>query len=452
MTRRELLSLTCGCWTSAVARSLDAHAPAPAQLPALPPTAARDADITLRIAELTLDLAPRRSVRTLAYNGQVPGPLLRAPQGKPIVVDVRNDTRDEEFVHWHGFHIPSEVDGSMDEGTPGVPPNGNRRYTFVPDPVGTRWYHSHTMAGRNLGKSTYSGQFGMFIVEAAENRVNADREVALLLHEWDPRFTNDGPMDVEYRFFSINGKMLGAGDPIRVRPSERVLFRIVNASATLTHRLALPRHTFFVTALDGNPVPNPASVSSLELAPGERVDAIVEMNAPGVWIFGETRTARRSAGMGTIIEYADRSGPPVWLPPTGPSWNYLAFASREAAPEPDERAMLAFRATSDGHHWTINGKSFPKTDPILVRPGRRIRLAFDNQSADDHPVHLHRHTFEIVRFAGEALSGIRKDVVTVPAWKQVEVDVPTNQPGLTLFHCHQQFHMDMGFMTLMKYV
>jgi FtsP/CotA-like multicopper oxidase with cupredoxin domain len=58
----------------------------------------------------------------------------------------------------------------------------------------------------------------------------------------------------------------------------------------------------------------------------------------------------------------------------------------------------------------------------------------------------------MVRAAGRPLSGVLKDVVVVPAWKQVEVDVPTTQPGLTLFHCHQQFHMDMGFMTLMQYV
>jgi FtsP/CotA-like multicopper oxidase with cupredoxin domain len=451
MTRRDLLSLACGCWTSAAARSLGVRAAPLAQSPASPSRADGDADITLRVAELTLDLGPRRSVRTLAYNGQVPGPLLRAPQGKPLVVEVWNDTREEEFVHWHGFHIGPEVDGSSDEGTPGVPPNGRRFYTLVPDPAGTRWYHSHTMAGRNLRKSTYSGQFGMFIVETAD-RANVDHEVALLLHEWDPHFTNEGPMDVEYRFFSINGKMLGAGDPIRVRSSERVLFRIVNASATLTHRLALPRHTFFVTALDGNAVPNPAGVSTLELAPGERIDAIVEMNAPGVWILGETRAARRAAGMGIVVEYADRTGPPIWLAPTGPPWSYHAFASREAASEPDERVTLVFKATSDGHHWTINGKSYPKVDPILVRPGRRYRLAFDNQSADDHPVHLHRHTFEVVSLAGQPLSGIRKDVVIVPAWKQVEVDVPTTQPGPALFHCHQQFHMDMGFMTLLKYV
>ena len=100
-------------------------------------------------------------------------------------------------------------------------------------------------------------------------------------------------MDVEFKLFSINGKMLGAGEPIRVQPSQRVLFRIVNASATLHHRLALPGHLFRVIALDGNPVPAPARVPILDLGPGERVDAIVEMNRPGVWILGEVRTDQR---------------------------------------------------------------------------------------------------------------------------------------------------------------
>jgi FtsP/CotA-like multicopper oxidase with cupredoxin domain len=86
-----------------------------------------------------------------------------------------------------------------------------------------------------------------------------------------------------------------------------------------------------------------------------------------------------------------------------------------------------------------------------VQQDKRYRLLFDNQSANDHPIHLHRHTFEIVRVADRVMAGILKDVVVVPAWRQVEVDVPTVHPGLSLFHCHQQFHMDMGFMTMMRY-
>jgi FtsP/CotA-like multicopper oxidase with cupredoxin domain len=103
-------------------------------------------------------------------------------------------------------------------------------------------------------------------------------------------------------------------------------------------------------------------------------------------------------------------------------------------------------------NWTINGKSYPKTDPILVQSGKRYRLKMDNQSDEAHPVHLHRHSFELINFAGKATSGILKDVVVVPAMSVVEADFVADNPGLTLFHCHQQLHMDYGFMTLVKYV
>ena len=450
MTRRELLALTC-FWTSAAATAIGQRTmePRPAPGPAAPP--AGDADITLRIGEMTLDLAPRRSIRTLAYNGQVPGPLLRARQGKPVIVDVWNDSKEEDIVHWHGFHIPPEVDGSYEEGTPGVPPSGGRRrYVFTPDPAGSRWYHSHTSAGRNLRKSTYSGQFGLFVVDAGDDPGAYDHEVPILLHEWDPRFTRGG-MDVEFKYFSINGKMLGAGEPIRVKPSQRVLFRIVNASATLHHRLALPGHLFNVIALDGNAVPSPTHVPIVDLGPGERVDAIVEMNRPGVWVLGEVRTEQRTAGMGLAVEYTGQHGAPTWERPGSFAWDYTIFGGHEPAPEPDGRLTMVFKASGDGHHWTINGKSYPRTDPIVVQANKRYRWTLDNQSADPHPVHLHRHRFEIVRFAGQPVSGIWKDVVVVPAWKQVEVDVPATQPGPSLFHCHQPFHMDMGFMAMMRY-
>jgi len=68
-----------------------------------------------------------------------------------------------------------------------------------------------------------------------------------------------------------------------------------------------------------------------------------------------------------------------------------------------------------------------------------------------HPVHLHRHTFEITNYAGKVTTGVFKDVVMVPKRSIVEVDLMANAPGPSLFHCHQQFHMDFGFMALMQY-
>jgi FtsP/CotA-like multicopper oxidase with cupredoxin domain len=112
---------------------------------------------------------------------------------------------------------------------------------------------------------------------------------------------------------------------------------------------------------------------------------------------------------------------------------------------------LVIEPRSDGNLWAINGKSFPKTDIIGPRAGARNRLIFDNRASMAHPVHLHRHSFEIVKFAGKPCAGVVKDVVMVPARQTVEVDFMANQPGPSLFHCHHQFHMDFGFMAVMEY-
>jgi FtsP/CotA-like multicopper oxidase with cupredoxin domain len=306
------------------------------------------------------------------------------------------------------------------------------------------------MAGHDLKASTYSGQFGMVIVEGASEPGAYDLEVPILLHEWDGRFSTDGPMSVDYKYYSVNGKMLGAAEPVRVKNGQRVLFRVLNASATEHHQLALPAHTFHVIAMDGNPVAVPRSLTVIELGPGERVDAVVEMNTPGVWILGEVRDRQREAGMGIVVEYADRGGVARWLPAVS-TWDYRSFGREAAVPEPDGRIPMVITEPEGSHHWLINGKSFPKTDPIIVEANKRYRMIFDNQSAEAHPLHLHRHTFEITKFDKQPTSGVFKDVVVVPAWKEVEVDLVANNPGLTLFHCHQQFHMDNGFMALMEY-
>ena len=108
------------------------------------------ADFTIKIAPVIVQLDPNRAISTIGYNGSSPGPVLRMREGKPITVDVLNETDVPELVHWHGLFIPPEVDGSEEEGTPMVPAHGRRRYQFVPRPAGTRWYHTHTMAGIDL--------------------------------------------------------------------------------------------------------------------------------------------------------------------------------------------------------------------------------------------------------------------------------------------------------------
>ncbi len=417
------------------------------------------ADITLRISPIEIEVVPRRIIKTTAYNGSVPGPVLHLREGQPVTVDVFNDTKIPEIVHWHGLFVPSEVDGSEEEGTPMVPPGGTRRYSFVTRPAGTRWYHTHVHAGRDMNRSTYTGQFGFLYIEPKDEPGRYDAEVFLALHGWAPYLSSqadEGNLEVTYPVYSINSRALGSGDPIRVKEGQKVLFRILNASATEQHRIALPGHKFQVVSLDGNPVPVPDEVDVIEMGPAERVDAVVTMGNPGVWILGEANNQTRTNGLGIIVEYANHSEAPQWTAPPNTPWDYTIFGRPAENSEPAGGIVpLVFHKKFAGNrwvdNWTINGKSFPKTDPIRVRANNRYRLRFDNQSDEGHPVHLHRHTFELTKFVGKATTGVLKDVIVVPPRKQVEVDFTADNPGPTLFHCHQQLHMDYGFMTMVLY-
>jgi FtsP/CotA-like multicopper oxidase with cupredoxin domain len=448
------------------------------------------ADYTVRIATGLVELAPEHIVSTTLYNGQFPGPLLRFKEGQRVTVDIHNDTDTPELVHFHGQMIPSDVDGAAEEGTPFVPAHGMRRLEFVPKPAGFRFYHTHVVAGGDLNRGTYSGQVGTVYIEPKNDPGAYDREVFLVLKEFAPSFSRGGDMamdflageelkdlkaigkqaddeakekakgfEVGYELFSINGRTLGSGEPVRVKQGERILFHVLNGSAGEIRSLALPGHSFRVVSLDGNPVPTPADVPVLWLGTAERISAVVEMNHPGVWVMGDLADDDRKRGMGIVVEYAGAKGKPQWVKPKPFKWDYSRFGKAGATPAaPDETiemTIVKHNAALDGfNQWTLNGEAFSMDamKPLIkVQQGRRYRLKFRNASDDIHPLHLHRHSFELVRVGGKPTAGILKDVVMLGGFQEVEFDFVADNPGRTLFHCHQQLHMDFGFMALFDY-
>ncbi len=425
------------------------------------------ADYALRIAPLKLELAPGKVIQTFGYNGTVPGPVLRLRENRQVSIDIHNDTDIDDIIHWHGLYVPAAADGAMEEGSPMVAPGGTARYTFVPKPTGTRWYHSHDMAGKDLTRSLYSGMYGFLIVEPAGDPGRYDKEVLLAAHHWEGSWVSmqdirkgpppDNGLEVLYASASFNDKMLGHGEPVRVRQGERVLFRLLNASPTENITLALPGHRFTVIALDGNPVPSQQSVDALFLAPAERADVIVDMNRPGVWILGGVKDEDRKMGLGVVVEYAGERGEPQWSAAPDSPWDYTIFGDNRPVASPDERLELVFEKVPGGHggynRWTINGKSWPATNPLFTtQVGKRYRLALSNKSGDNHPVHLHRHTFEITKVGDKATAGVMKDTVNMTRYSTVEFDFVADDPGPTLLHCHHQDHQDEGFMGLVTYM
>jgi FtsP/CotA-like multicopper oxidase with cupredoxin domain len=428
---------------------------------------ARPADRTIRTAPISLEIAPGKIIKTTGYNGTVPGPLLRLQEGKPVSINVVNESGYPNLIHWHGLFVPSEQDGAAEEGSPIIPPGGSLLYSFTPRPRGTRWYHSHAMAMTDLNRSTYTGEFGFLIVEPAAGEPGRyDREVLLAAHHWDGHWVSmqdirkgpppDNGLEAMYQAATLGDRMLGHGEPIRVRQGERVLFRLLNASGSMGISLALAGHRFTVIALDGNPVPTPVTLDTLKLDVAERVDAIVEMNNPGVWVLGSTDDEDRNMGMGVVVEYADRSGDPQWIAPPKAAWDYTAFGRSTPASAPDASITLKYEKIPGGrggyNRWTINGKSWPDTNSLFtVERGRRYRLVMNNNSGDEHPVHMHRHSFEITKVRDKPTSGVLKDTISMPRFSTAEIDFVADDPGNTLFHCHHQDHMDEGFASLIVY-
>ena len=250
------------------------------------------ADYTLHIQASPLEIAPKRIISATTYNGQFPGPLLRFKEGQPVTVDIFNDTDTPEQLHWHGQKVSTDVDGAAEEGTPlhsrpRQTPNHvhaeSRRFSLL----------SHAQPGRRKpGRRTVQrpGRPGLHRAETRPRPLrprSVSRAEGIRAHlqpgrRYGPGFsfalcakqaleeTGESAMkaslakgmphgyEVGYNSFTINGRMLGHGEPIRVKQGQRVLFHILNGSATEIRSLALPGHTFQVVALDGNPVPNPA--------------------------------------------------------------------------------------------------------------------------------------------------------------------------------------------------
>jgi FtsP/CotA-like multicopper oxidase with cupredoxin domain len=434
--RRAFLQLSSlaaagSCLELASAAERDAGAPHPTHV--------------LRIRKGEVELAQGRCITTTTYNGQLPGPPLRATVGQRVLVDVYNETDTTEQIHWQGQTL-------ADAAASVVPAHGLRRMEFTPRRAGVYLYHSQVVAAANLQAGLYSGQAGALLVEPRSHAGRYDREWVVVLKGCEPfmRRTARG-CEVAYSALTVNGRLPGHGTALRARTGERVLLHVLNAGATESYSLELPGHDFEITALDGCPVPAATRVAALHLRPGERVSAYVVVKRPTGWLLRET---------------AHSTSDPRYFGPT-------------ALSEPDEtRSLVLTRheaARSGFNRWSVNGVSFSTADPqpaFRVRLGYRYRLKIHNTSDEVVPLHLQRHRLQVVRgdsagasavralaaglvaagpADGSRAGGVLRDVVAVGARQQLEVDFVADSPGPALLHCTRQLHSDFGLVALIDY-
>ncbi|MBN4064537.1 multicopper oxidase domain-containing protein [Dehalococcoides mccartyi] len=209
-------------------------------------------------------------IEVWGYNGQYPGPEIRAKVGDKVRITLTNDLPEATTIHWHGLEIPNDQDGVPGITQPDVQPGESWTYEFIAPKPGTSMYHTHSNTVQQLQK----GLFGAFIIEPVEGLPQYDRQYTLLLHETSG-------------FYTVNGNSFPKTldeSPLKIKEGERILIRMINVGQQ-HHPMHLHGHQFKVVQLDGSPLESPLLVNTQDLAPGQTADVEIMGNNPGTWVF-----------------------------------------------------------------------------------------------------------------------------------------------------------------------
>lgn len=499
LTRRRFLAATLasGAAVAACAKPMSATTatnPIAATEAARPHTG-RTVTAALTAGQADIDLGGPVA-RTLAYNNAVPGPLIRSNVGDELAITVTNGLDHPSSVHWHGIALRNDMDGAA-PATPNIDPSSSFTYRFSSPHPGTYWAHPHT------GLDADYGLYVPVIIDDPAEPGHYDAEWIVVLDDWtdgvgaSPQQLYDGlrpapgadgssggmpgmpgmsgtpgtpgvpgvggvgtstPLggdagDVSYPYYLANGRIPAAPTTFTARPGQRIRIRIINAGSDTAFRVALAGHPMTVTHTDGFPVV-PTDVDALLLGMGERYDVLVTAG-DGVFPLVASAEGKKAAARALLSTSAGTAPDPQFRP--------LELQRRvgtvdvfTAAPEAvldttkvDAALSVRLSGSMASYDWMINGRPFDGTVPLTVRQGQNATLTFTNTTMMWHPMHLHGHTFQVIKPDGTP--GPRKDTVIVLPMQKLTVALVADNPGVWMMHCHNTYHQESGMMTSLNY-
>lgn len=278
------------------------------------PAWAEQREFNISIDEVEITAAPGLQYRVFGFNGQVPGPLIHVKEGDDLTVHVVNNTSLTHTFHWHGINQMNnwQNDGVPDITQKQIEPGETFTYKFKAERPGSLWYHCHVNVHEHVG---IRGMWAPLVIDpknpsALEKRVT--QEAIFMLSTWDSAYAikygeGGGPQDMS-NFFSINAKAFPLNQPIRVKKGDVLRIRFYGAGHN-SHAMHFHGHDMLITHKDGYPLSSPYYVDTIVVGPGERYDAIIEMNNPGLFIFHDhvdfqiTNNGKFPGGPITVAEY-----------------------------------------------------------------------------------------------------------------------------------------------------
>jgi FtsP/CotA-like multicopper oxidase with cupredoxin domain len=429
-------------------------------------------------ARLPLVGAPHPDTEVWCYQGQVPGPEIRARQGDRLRVEVRNDLPEETTVHWHGLRVPNAMDGVPHLTQEPIAPGATFTYEFELPDAGTFWFHPHQRSSEQVGR----GLAGALIVDERVP-IQVDRDVVWMLDDWrlrrDASISDDfGNMhDVSHagrigNTVTVNGRVR---EEFWVRSGERLRLRLINAANARIFSLEFDEHAPQVIALDGQPIePHRPDGDRIMIAPGQRVDLILDAGRkPGTRVAIRDTFYRSREYRLMDLAYTDepplRDAPldaPIQLATNPLSDPDLGTAIRREVVfgggmmggmdggMVDGRPLDMREMLRRGLAWTINGIAAASHihPPIMtLGRGRSCVLAMRNDTVWHHPMHLHGHAVQVLARNGEPVRRREwRDTVQVGPREHVEIAFVADNPGDWMFHCHVLEHQAGGMMGVIR--
>ncbi len=443
---------------------------------ALPRRAAAAVGFNLAAAPAVAPLgANSANTSVWAYNGVIPGPILRARQGDTVRVKLDNQLAEETTIHWHGVRVPNAMDGVPHVTQKPVTPGENFVYEFVAKDAGTYWYHPHQRSFEQVDR----GLAGAFIVEEKQPP-QVDREIIWVLDDWRlddaGQITSDfgGMHDTTHsgrigNWLTVNGR---PPENLVVRAGERIRLRLINAANARVFALGFEGHAPQIISLDGQPVePHAPEFGRIVLGPAMRADLILDMMGPPGARFPISDNFYPGLEY-SLLALVYAPGAPMRAEPRADSIRLPENPLTEPDLAQATRHEIVFGGGMMGGGmmgggmmgrgmmmnnpmaWTVNGVSATGDvhEPILsLQHGSSHILALNNNTAWHHPIHLHGHAFRVINRSGNP-TRLRewRDTVLLAPRERAEIAFNADNPGDWMLHCHILEHQAAGMMATIR--
>jgi bilirubin oxidase len=415
---------------------------------------------------------PGVTTQALAYNGQVPGPLIELHAGDSVEITLENRLNQPTTIHWHGLPVPPDQDGNPANM---VAPGASRVYQFtLPDDVeGLYWYHPHPH--EISAEQVYRGLAGPIIVRPKSDPLADIPE--RLLAVTDLRLTADGQIPADSMMDWMNGRVgqfaliNGLNTPVlSFHSGGHERWRILNATNARYLRLTIPGHHFTLLGTDGGRIEYAQpDLQEILLAPAQRVEILVAASGRD-----EARLVAASydqgkmggAGVTPVVDLmrVDFSGvrqvPQLKLVQPLRSFPILPQPSAQKRVIMSESMSMGAMSANhssramipSGMKFLINGKLFDmhRID-LRSHVGAWEDWEIVNDSDMDHPFHIHGTQFAVLE---RELAGNKRteplrawyDTVNLKSQETVRLRIMQSQKGIRMFHCHILEHEDLGMM------